>query len=163
MPTDESAAAFAFGAAEQSIPFDLEPIGEVRPLSPPPCLNPQCIGCGPENAHGLQLSFSATEEGVSAPWSPGHQWESFPETVHGGIVTTVLDEAMSKAVIAMGWRAFTVELRVRFHSMVRPGHLYVVTAKVQEKRKRKITAEARLASPGGVEHAHAWASFLEIR
>jgi hypothetical protein len=32
-----------------------------------------------------------------------------------GIVATVLDEAMSQAIIAHGWQAFTAELRLRVH------------------------------------------------
>ena len=151
MPVDE-----VRGVSTDSVDQSIE-----KQQNSPPCLNPLCIGCGPENRHGLRLSFSATEDGVSAPWTPDEHWQSYPDTVHGGIVTTVLDEAMSKAVIAMGWRAFTVDLRVRFHSMVRPGHLYVVNARVVEKRKRKITAEASITSRGGMEHARGWATFLE--
>jgi acyl-coenzyme A thioesterase PaaI-like protein len=131
-------------------------------LKPPRCVNPRCVGCGPDNAHGLRLSFRTTEEGVSAIWSPTDQWESYPDTVHGGIVTTVLDEAMSKAVIGMGWQAFTVDLRVRFHRVVRPGRSYLAEARVIEKRKTKIVTEASLTSDGGVEHACAWATFLQV-
>ena len=96
-------------------------------------------------------------------WFPTDQWESHPATVHGGIVTTVLDEAMSKAVIAQGWQAFTMELRVRFHRVVRPGGFYEVSAHVVEKKKTKILTEARLTSKGGIEHARAWATFLQVR
>ncbi len=131
-------------------------------LEPPGCVNPRCVGCGPDNAHGLRLSFRTTDKGVSAIWSPTDLWESYPATVHGGIVTTVLDEAMSKAVIAMGWQAFTMDLRIRFHRVVRPGGLYLAEAQVMEKRKTKIVAEATLTSKGGVEHARAWATFLQV-
>jgi acyl-coenzyme A thioesterase PaaI-like protein len=121
------------------------------------------VGCGPDNTHGLQLSFDARNKGVCAIWRPTQQWESYPETVHGGIVTTVLDEAMSKAVMARGWQAFTMDIRVRFHRVVRPGGFYVVEAHVIEKRKTRILTEATLRSNDGREHACAWATFLQAR
>jgi hypothetical protein len=92
----------------------------------PACFNCRCIACGPDNEHGLQLSFQITDAGVSASWVPTEDWASYPDTIHGGIVTTVLDEAMSKAVIATGIQAFTMELTVRFHQAVRPGRWYSV-------------------------------------
>jgi acyl-coenzyme A thioesterase PaaI-like protein len=84
-------------------------------------LNSRCVVCGAENANGLRLRFETGSKGVRATWVPKRGWESFQGTVHGGIVTAVLDEAMSKAIIACGWEAFTVELGVRFRSRVSPG------------------------------------------
>jgi acyl-coenzyme A thioesterase PaaI-like protein len=81
-------------------------------------------------------------------------------TIHGGIITTVLDEAMSKAIIACGWEAFTVELRVRLRERVCPGEELRVQGWVVEKRKRRILAEASLTGEGARERAHAWAAFL---
>jgi acyl-coenzyme A thioesterase PaaI-like protein len=126
-------------------------------------LNPGCIVCGSENAHGLRINFKPTDEGVSASWSPTEDWASFQGTIHGGIVSTVLDEAMSKAVMGMDWEAFTVELRIRFRHVVRPGDLYAARAWVINKRRRRIQAEATLTSASGVEHAHAWATFLQVQ
>lgn len=124
--------------------------------------NPHCVVCGTENSHGLRIQFQRSETGVIADWSPGEKWASFRGVIHGGIVATVLDEAMSKAIMAAGWRALTAELRVRFHNVVRPGQTFTAEAWVVEKRRTKISAEAKLTSVGGIEHAHAYASFLEI-
>jgi hypothetical protein len=128
-----------------------------RRLAP---LNSNCIVCGAQNPNGLQLAFRAGSNGVSAAWVPKGGWESFEGTVHGGIITAVLDEAMSKAIIACGWEAFTVELRVRFHDRVSPGERLHVHGWIVEKRKRRILAEASLAGDTGKERAHAWAVFL---
>ncbi len=84
-------------------------------------LNPNCVVCGAQNPNGLQLAFQTGPNGVHARWVPKEGWESFQGTVLGGIVTAVLDEAMSKAIIACGREAFTVELRVRFRERVCPG------------------------------------------
>ncbi|MGC8793277.1 MAG: PaaI family thioesterase [Bryobacteraceae bacterium] len=125
--------------------------------------NPACIVCGPENPRGLKLRFQARDDGeVVAEWTPTSDWEGFRGIIHGGIVTTVLDEAMSQAVSARGWPALTCELRVRLRRHVEPGRTLQVRAWVVERQRRKILTEATLAAPGGQEHAHAWATFLAL-
>ncbi|MBS1854462.1 MAG: PaaI family thioesterase [Acidobacteria bacterium] len=120
-----------------------------------------CVVCGPGHPHGLRLRFEIAPSGdASAPWTPTADWEGFRGVIHGGIVSTVLDEAMSKAVAALPAEAFTAELRVRFRRHVASGSPYLIRGWVVERRKRHITAEAALTTPDGVEHAHAWATFL---
>lgn len=99
---------------------------------------------------------------MEAAWIPAEGWESFRGTVHGGIVSTVLDEAMSKAVIARDWEALTVDLRVRFRTRVTPGERLQVRGWVVERHKRKIVAEATLVTASGVERAHGWGVFLML-
>ena len=123
-------------------------------------LNPNCVVCGAHNPKGLHIEFREGTDGVDATWVPTADWESFQGTVHGGIITTVLDEAMSKAVIARNWEALTVSLKVRFRDRVSPGEELRVRGWVVEKRRRRILTEATLATGTGVERVHAWATFL---
>ena len=100
---------------------------------------------------------------VTALWTPTHDWEGFENVIHGGIVSTVLDEAMSKAVVFAECEALTGELRVRFRRHVTPGETQHIRAWVAARRKRIIETEATLTGADGVERAHAWASFLGLR
>jgi acyl-coenzyme A thioesterase PaaI-like protein len=123
---------------------------------------PKCFVCGPQNAKGLQLRFEMGADGEAiARWKPDSAFEGAEGIIHGGIVSTVLDEAMSKAIAARGWKAFTCELRVRLRRHVTTGGTFTIRGWVVEKRKRRVLAEALLAGPEGDEYAHAWASFLE--
>lgn len=126
-------------------------------------LNPNCVVCGAHNPGGLQLTFQETPDGVHSVWVPTEGWESFRGTVHGGIITAVLDEAMSKAVIACDWEALTVDLRVRFRGRVAPGENLRVHGWVIQRRRRRILAEGTLTNDNGVERAHAWGTFLVPR
>lgn len=90
------------------------------------------------------------------------QLEGFQGIIHGGIVSTVLDEAMSKAVAAAAKPAFTCHLEVRLRRPVAPGEPLVVRAWVVKKRKRYVRVEAELRDRLSVERAHAWATFLEV-
>ncbi len=128
-----------------------------------PQLNPSCFACGSENPRGLHLKFGPPlPGGVSLEWTPAENLESFQGIIHGGIVTTVLDEAMSHAVVESHWEALTAEVRVRFRQSVRVGESLRVSARVVERRKRKILAEATMKTVAGEERAHAWATFLTL-
>ncbi len=123
-------------------------------------LNPACIVCGSTNPKGLRIRFRQCIDAICADWTPTGDWESFQGTIHGGIITTVLDEAMSKAIIAREWEALTVDLRVRFRGRVAPGEGLHVRGWVIGKQRRKILTEATLTTTAGEERAHAWATFL---
>jgi len=123
-------------------------------------LNPSCIVCGSQNPKGLAIQFRVEADGAHAEWTPSGDWESFQGVIHGGIISTVLDEAMSKAIVACGWEAFTVDLHVRFRGRVTPGETLLIRGWIVDRRKRLIRAESALSTRNGEERAHAWATFL---
>ena len=53
------------------------------------------FGCGDDNPIGLRLRFTPSGEGVKASFIPSAEHQGFQEVVHGGIISTVLDEAMA--------------------------------------------------------------------
>jgi len=131
------------------------------PIAPP---NDRCFACGSRNTHGLRLCFAPDgDDAVTAVWRPDEVWEGYRGVIHGGIVSTVLDEAMSKAVAAAGIRALTCEIRVRLRQRVEVAEELRIRGWVVEKRKRRIVTEATLKAPNGAERAHAWATFLELQ
>lgn len=122
-----------------------------------------CFVCGQDNPAGLQIPFLHLENGdMTAVWTPGSAWEGFRGIVHGGVVSTVLDEAMSKAVAATGSEALTAELRIRFRLPVHSGVTFHIRGWIVRRSKRLIETEATITSSGGTDHAHAWASFLAL-
>jgi acyl-coenzyme A thioesterase PaaI-like protein len=130
------------------------------PPDPPVLRNPRCIGCGPLNPHGLHLAFASEAGVMKADWTPDSDWESFPGVIHGGIICTVLDEAMSKAILAAGVQAFTVDLRLRYRQKLSTGQRVQVRGWMVQKEKRRITAEAAVCGASDEEYAHAWGVFL---
>lgn len=122
-----------------------------------------CFVCGQDNPAGLRIPFRLQPDGViSADWIPATSLEGFRGIVHGGVVSTVLDEAMSKAIAAAGPEALTAELRIRFRLPVQSGSCFTIRGWIVRQTKRLIETEASLTGPGGNEHAHAWASFLAL-
>ncbi len=123
-------------------------------------IDPSCVVCGTQNPKGLRIEFTADYKGATAAWTPSREWESFQHTVHGGILATVLDEAMSRAIIALGWGAMTAEMTVRFRGRVSPGDGLRVRGWIVNRQKRRIMTEATIMRIAGEERAHAWAKFL---
>jgi len=122
-----------------------------------------CFARGVDNPHGLQLEFRFGPDGTaSASWVPDIQWEGPRGIVHGGIVTTLLDEAMAKATAAAGFKTMTADLRVRFRRYTKTGEMLRVRGWIVKHRKRLIEAEATVMAPDGRERAHAWARFLVV-
>jgi acyl-coenzyme A thioesterase PaaI-like protein len=123
----------------------------------------RCVVCGRDNTHGLQIQYSSDAAGATAAaWTPTAAWEGFRGIIHGGIVATVLDEAMSKAVAATNCEALTGELRVRYRRTVVTGEILHVRGWIVKRAKRLVTTEASLTATDGSERAHAWASFLTL-
>ena len=135
----------------------------VRPESVSAPVNAACFVCGDENPQGLHIEFLAEGRRSSATWTPRAGWESYKGIVHGGIISSVLDEAMSKAIISGGDEAFTADLRIRFRKKVCVGDVVHVNGWIVSIEKRKIQAEANIISEDGEERAHAWGVFLVAR
>jgi acyl-coenzyme A thioesterase PaaI-like protein len=111
----------------------------------------------------LRIKYETAGDGViSARWVPNSNWESFRGVIHGGIVCTVLDEAMSKAVTALAGDALTAEIRVRLRRRIQPGREFAIQGWVVDRRKRRIRTEAAIADADGQEFAHAWGTFLTV-
>jgi acyl-coenzyme A thioesterase PaaI-like protein len=83
------------------------------------CSHPGCYVCGSANGHGLGLEFCRNEQGgVEAVFACQTVFEGYPDMLHGGIICTLLDGAMTNCLFAHGVTAVTAELKVRFRHPV---------------------------------------------
>lgn len=103
-----------------------------------------CFACGQANPWGLKLKFREEGDGVYADVVFHRNYEGYPNIIHGGIVTTVLDEAMAKAVLARGVVAYTADLKVRLRKKAVPGERYRVFARLISSRRNLYQLEAVL-------------------
>lgn len=78
-----------------------------------------CFGCSSDNPRGLALAFERKGELVEAETVLGETFAGYDGLVHGGIVTTLLDEAMGWAILELAGRfAVTRTLQVDFRRPV---------------------------------------------
>jgi uncharacterized protein (TIGR00369 family) len=114
-----------------------------------------CFACGAKNPVGLGLRFRFDGSKVTADITFKQTFQGYRDIVHGGLISTVLDEAMVTLLNRMGELAMTAELTVRFVEPARVGEPVRVTARLVEKRGRIRRLEAQVARADGTEIAHA--------
>jgi acyl-coenzyme A thioesterase PaaI-like protein len=124
-----------------------------------------CFVCGESNPIGLRLRFHTDGTIVRTEFVPGPEHVGFQEVVHGGIISTVLDEVMVWAcAVATKQFGYCAELTVRFQQPLRPGRTAVATAELVANRKQRILeARARLAEPDGTVLALATGKYLPLK
>ncbi|HEX3723765.1 MAG TPA: PaaI family thioesterase, partial [Nitrolancea sp.] len=103
-----------------------------------------CFGCGEQNPIGLRLKFYRVDGGLQAKFTPSKHHEGYDRMTHGGIVATLLDEAMSWAVIDSGRLAVTARMELQFRRPVSIGEPLVVSARIERDRKRLVDTSGEL-------------------
>jgi uncharacterized protein (TIGR00369 family) len=128
-----------------------------------PTAQNRCFGCGPANAIGLQLEFLLAEDGavVCLPTIP-ECFEGPPGYLHGGIIATLLDEAMSKTVRARGLKAVTGRMEIDYRRPVRSAAPIRMEGRLLRSEGRKHWTEARILDARGHVLAEAKGIFIEI-
>jgi uncharacterized protein (TIGR00369 family) len=94
--------------------------GHVLGTSYPEVVGNHCFGCGPGNRYGLRLRFTADEEArtVACRVRVPRRFEGPPGHVHGGIIATLLDEAMGKVNKLYGLVALTRRMEIDYQRPV---------------------------------------------
>ena len=124
-----------------------------------------CFVCGEKNAAGLKLRIRTdAERGESTAdvTFPEHL-QGWAKVVHGGLLATVLDEAMIYAAKAKGLRCVTGEMTVRFVKPVSTGVVYKLKGRFVEDQGRIVLAESELRDSDGLEVARATGKLFKIR
>ena len=123
-----------------------------------------CFVCGESNAIGLKLRFTTDGHVVQTRFRLRAAHIGFRGVVHGGILTTVLDEIMVWAcAVPTGRFAFCAELTARFLNPVRPDDEIVATGELLTNRKNRLfEAKGVLTDPSGRIYAEATGKFLPI-
>jgi uncharacterized protein (TIGR00369 family) len=121
----------------------------------------RCFACGPFSPDGLHLRFVPTgEQSVRAEIVLPPRFQGWRGTAHGGIVMTLLDEAMAHACGLIGERGVTASMELRFRGPVPLGEPLVITGAVLWKRRSVIGVEAAVMSADGTLLASGTGSFV---
>lgn len=88
----------------------------------------RCFGCGGANSDGMRLSFVQDNERrrIIGRFVLGERYQGGGGMAHGGIIATLLDEAMGKVCRFREARAVTAELSVRYLRPVNVGDEIIV-------------------------------------
>jgi uncharacterized protein (TIGR00369 family) len=128
-----------------------------------------CFVCGSQNPDGLRICFEYPEPGrCRAVFTPPKKYQGWHGILHGGIISTLLDEAFAHAAGGAtrsvdGVGAVTAELSVRFKKPVRIGEPAFLEGRVLTVKGRVIECESVLRDAGGQELASASGKLIKLK
>jgi uncharacterized protein (TIGR00369 family) len=123
-----------------------------------------CFACGPNNPDGMHLKFYADETGrhYTCRFQLGTRYTGPPGHCHGGIIATILDDAMSKLNKLRDQPAATARMTVEY---IRPVPLHKplrVESREISKRGRRLTRAAEILDQKGTLLARSRGVFVMI-
>ncbi|MGY1803687.1 PaaI family thioesterase [Blastococcus sp. SYSU D00922] len=121
---------------------------------------------GPGNPVAPPMEASSTPDGrATGRVTLGKSHEGPPGLVHGGVVATLLDHVLARAVRAAGRGGLTATLTVTYRRPVQLGVPLVATAEVGTTEGRRTTATARIVAEDdpGATLAEAEGLFVALR
>ncbi len=106
-----------------------------------------CLLCGSNNPVSLGLRYTRTEENcVETSFQPSRWQQGYCGILHGGVIASLLDSAMTHCLFQQGIEAVTAQLHVRYHhpSPCTGQENYTLGARLLESRHKLLKLEAWL-------------------
>jgi uncharacterized protein (TIGR00369 family) len=107
---------------------------------------PGCFVCGDKNPIGLNVPFYVKDDQVVAEYTAGRQFEGYKDVLHGGILSSLLDEVMIRAVLALDIYCVTSEIKVKFRKMVKTGEKLSLVGRLVEDKGRILIAQGKITN-----------------
>ena len=123
-----------------------------------------CLVCGTRNPLSLRTRFYELEDGsLAGVTAPLDEHQSYPERVHGGIISALLDETIGRAVNITEpdtW-AVTTHLEVDFKRPVPCNQTLYCLARITSANRKLFTGEGELILADGRVAATAKAKYFK--
>src|SRR5258707_820553 len=123
-----------------------------------------CFGCGNDNPEGMRLKFRLDEERARfvGRFRLARRYQGPPGHAHGGIIATILDEAMGKVNKLRHVIALTKNMEVHYRKPVPLNRMLTVTAREDHVNGREHTNSADITNEDGEILASGTATFVLI-
>src|SRR6202030_1477781 len=110
-----------------------------------------CFACGKDNPHGMHLKFVLDRERnrFVSHFRLGNRYTGPPGHCHGGIIATILDDAMSKLNKLRDLVAATSRMTVEYLKPVPLHRPLRVESREISKRGRRLTRAAEILDENG--------------
>lgn len=120
--------------------------------------HPNCVVCSRNNPCGLGLQFDLRKDGsVEAAFHCAKAFEGYCDLLHGGVIASLLDGAMTNCLFAHNQVAVTAELTIRYRHPVQtdqPARIrawidrststfFLLKAELFQEGQRRVTAKGK--------------------
>ena len=125
-----------------------------------------CLVCGLKNPFGLHTSFYELDNNeLLAVFKPREEHQSYPGRLHGGIISTILDETIGRAIMIQSegdiW-GVTVDLQIRFKKPVPLDDELRVTGRITKNSSRFFEGTGELLLMDDTIAAEGHGKYLKI-
>jgi uncharacterized protein (TIGR00369 family) len=137
-------------------------LGDTITLSPNPAN--KCFGCGGANDQGMKLSFvqDNVSKRIVGRFILGEAYQGGGGMAHGGIIATLLDEAMGKVCRFRDVHAVTAELNVQYLKPVKVDEEIIVEGYETDAKGRNLFLAAEIRNGAGEILAKGTGRFVVI-
>jgi acyl-coenzyme A thioesterase PaaI-like protein len=126
-------------------------------------LHRNCFACGSNNGIGLGLTFYKHEDGtIFGNFFADPKFEGYSGIIHGGIIATLLDSAMTHCLLMKDIPALTGRLSIKYSTPIRTGTVVKLEAKIVDQFHGMFILEGR-ALVDGKKVASAEAKYRSMR
>jgi uncharacterized protein (TIGR00369 family) len=127
-----------------------------------------CFACGDRNPDGLRIRFEYPEPGrCRAVLKLDRRFQGWRDILHGGIISTILDEGFAHAyggpARGAGEAAVTAEMTVKFKKPVKIGQTVILEGRVLSAVGRLISCVSSLSDEGGAVLASATGKLIRAK
>jgi acyl-coenzyme A thioesterase PaaI-like protein len=131
-----------------------------------------CFVCGVENDCGLKIRFfnDGFHRSIARVTLDEH-YQSYPGIAHGGILATILDETMGRAILAEGDEPreitaerfmFSAKIEIRYRKSVPLHQEFVARGRVEKDRGRIVLVSGDITLADGTIAVEASATLADI-
>ena len=125
----------------------------------------KCFGCGGANDAGMKLTFEQdnVHRRIVGRFVLGETYQGAGGMAHGGIIATLLDEAMGKACRFRDVRAVTAELSIEYLKPVKVDQEIVVEGYETDQKGRNLFLAGEIRNASGELLARGRGRFVVIQ
>lgn len=122
-----------------------------------------CLLCGDKNPRSFGLNFEPHEEnGVKTGFQGHEELQGYDGILHGGIIASLLDSAMTNCLFEKGIRAVTGDLQIRYKHSIPYDANVEIQAEVIESRPPLYRMKSQIIKDNKTM-ARGTARFMELQ
>ncbi len=122
-----------------------------------------CFVCGDKNEIGLKAKFYFENNEAHTDVEADKLFEGYRGIYHGGIISTLLDEVMIKAILAGDKIAVTAEMTIKYKRPTEIGDKIRFTGRITSNKGRLYLTSGEAVNQNGDVLATATGKYLEAK
>ncbi len=123
----------------------------------------KCFMCGKNNPIGIKMEIKSENGEAKSIVNLNENYEGYNGTIHGGIVTALLDEIAVYAAFSLQDICVTYEINVRFKKPVKSNNDYFVYGYVLERKGKIILCKSKIIDNENNIYAEADVKLFKIQ